>query len=81
MKSSDWIDVRKHLPKKTRYVIVCITYPNGDRIVTDAALVKEENGEYRWYTSDGFTCEYVTHWQEIVFPKIKQSRIKKNSRE
>lgn len=69
MKASDWISVKDHLPKKTRYVIVCITYPGGEQVVTDAALVKEEDGKYRWYTSDGFPTEYVTHWMEIVLPK------------
>lgn len=69
MKASDWISVKDHLPKKTRYVIVCVTYPSGEQIVTDAALVKMDDGKYRWYTSDGFENEYVTHWMEIVLPK------------
>lgn len=75
MRAKDWISVDDKLPKKTRYVIVCITYPGGEQIVTDAALVKEDVGKYQWYTSDGFPVEGVTHWMEIVLPKLKKYEI------
>ena len=83
MKTNDWISTKDRLPKMDNKidnytycsdeVLICL---NGNEVVT-GKLFKIDYGYYSvtyWLSSIGdykYTNGLVTHWQEIVLPKIE----------
>ena len=73
MKASDWINTNDRLPKKGTRVFVCRTLFDGTSNVDIATYMGRDNirNICHWYLDDGFDIDEVTHWQNIVLPKMK----------
>ena len=76
MKASDWISVKDRLPELDEYVFIVIEmkydHDNQMKRVVDIGWRNQDDDFDMindWY--EGQQHFKVTHWQKVVFPKIK----------
>ena len=68
MKASDWISVKKRLPRVNTGVLVCCQVEE-QQWIEFATLTRNDFKELTWCDASGFDLTSVTHWQKFVFPK------------
>lgn len=77
MKASDWISVKDRLPELGKYVFILIEmkYEHEseiEKVVDIGWLNVDDDFDMINDWNEGQQHFKITHWQELVFPKIKE---------
>lgn len=72
MKASDWISVKKRLPRVNTGVLVCCQVEE-QQWIEFATLKRNQFKELIWQDACDSDLTTVTYWQKFVFPKKRKS--------